>query len=323
LLFLPGLLGALQLEGLLGPVEGMTTEILNFLPNIFAAGLLSFVGWFVARIVQRICTNLLAAVGIDQLAERVGLSAFLGTHTLSSVLGLIAYTLVLIPVLIAALNALSLDAITQPASNMLSIMLAAIPSIFAALFIMILAYFFGRVAGGLVSNFLHTIGFDTIFVRLGFGKEINKQWNPSDVLGYLASVAVILFALIESLRLLGFTLLADLTAQFVVFSSHILFGLVIFGIGLWLANMASGAVSASKNRQADFLGMIARISILIFAGAMALRQMGLANEIINIAFALVVGSVAVAVALALGLGGRDVAAKHLDEWVKSFKKKKR
>ena len=323
LLFLPALLDALGLQGLLGPVQEMTNEILGFLPNIFAAGLLLLIGWFIARIIQRITTNLSAAVGSDQLAERIGLSGFLGTHTLSGVLGLITYTLVLVPVLIAALNVLNLDAVTYPASNMLNIILTAIPSIFAALFVMILAYFFGRVAGGLVSNLLETIGFNTVLVRLGFGEAVNKNWNPSDIVGYLVSVAVILFALIEALELLGFGLLADLAAQFIVFSSHILFGLVIFGIGMYLANVASKAVAASKNAQADFLALIARISIWIFAGAMALRQMGLANEIINIAFALVVGSVAVAFALALGLGGREVAGRHLDEWLKSFKKKKR
>ncbi|HEX9722371.1 MAG TPA: mechanosensitive ion channel [Candidatus Paceibacterota bacterium] len=323
LLFLPALLDALGLEGLLGPVQGMTSQILSYLPNIFAAGLLLLLGWFVARIIQRIVTNLLSAVGIDQISERVGLTPFLGAYTLSSALGLVAYTLVLIPVLIAALNALQLDAVTQPASNMLNIILSAIPSIFAALFVMVLAYFLGRVIGGLVQNLLHTIGFDAILVRLGFGKEVNKQWNPSDVVGYIVQVAVILFALIESLSLLGFGLLADLTSQFVVFSGHILFGLVLFGIGLWLANIASNAVAHSKNRQADFLAQVARVSILIFAGAMALRQMGLANEIITVAFALVVGAVAVAFALAVGLGGREVAGRHLDEWIKSMKKRKR
>ena len=47
---------------------------------------------------------------------------------------------------------------------------------------------------------------------------------------------------------------------------------------------------------------------------MALRQMGLANEIINLAFGLLLGAIAVAVALAFGLGGREIAARTLTEW---------
>jgi hypothetical protein len=117
LLFLPAILETLSLEGLLTPVQNLVDRILNFLPNILAAGVILVVGWFIARIVQRIVTNLLAALGVDRLGERVGLSTALGTRQLSGLLGLIVYILILIPVLISSLNALALDAITRPASD--------------------------------------------------------------------------------------------------------------------------------------------------------------------------------------------------------------
>jgi hypothetical protein len=50
--------------------------------------------------------------------------------------------------------------------------------------------------------------------------------------------------------------------------------------------------------------------------------MGLANEIINLAFGLLLGALAVAVAIAFGLGGRDLAAKQLESWAKSLKGEK-
>ncbi|MEE9220194.1 MAG: mechanosensitive ion channel [candidate division NC10 bacterium] len=139
LLFLPAVLGALALEGLLRPVQDMMNQILRFLPTLFAAGLILGVGWFLARIVQRIVTNLLVAVGADGLSDRVGLAPVLGTQRLSGVLGLVVYILILIPVLTAALNALALEAITRPASNMLNMILEAIPAIFAAMLLVSLA----------------------------------------------------------------------------------------------------------------------------------------------------------------------------------------
>jgi hypothetical protein len=57
--------------------------------------------------------------------------------------------------------------------------------------------------------------------------------------------------------------------------------------------------------------------ILVLPGAMALRRMGLANEIINLAFGLLLGAIAVAVALAFGLGGRELAGHQLEEWRQS------
>jgi hypothetical protein len=320
LLFLPAVLGALELQGLLEPVQGMINQILGFLPNIFAAGLILAVGWFVARIVQQIVTNLLAAIGADQLSERVGLAPVLGKQQLSGLLGLVVYVLILIPVLIAALNALALEAITQPASNMLNVILEAVPAIFAATLVVVVAYVVGRVVSGLITNLLTGVGFNAILARLGLGKEPGEgERTPSEIVGYLVLVAIMLFAAIEASRLLGFVLLADLVTQFTVFAGQVVLGLIIFAVGLYLATLAAKTVQASGAVQAGLLAMAARVSILMLAGAMALRQMGLANEIINLAFGLLLGAIAVAAALAFGLGGREIAAREVERWLQSIK----
>jgi hypothetical protein len=321
LLFLPAVLGALALEGLLAPVQGLVNGILGFLPNIFAAGLILAVGWFVARIVERIVSSLLVAVGADRLSERVGLAPILGKQQLSGLLGLVVYVLILIPALIAALNALQLDAVAQPASNMLNAILTALPAIFSAGLLLAIAYIVGRVVAGLITNLLTGAGFNTILTRLGLGKEpAEGERTPSEIVGYLILVTIMLFAAIEASRLLGFMLLADLVAQFTVFAGQVIMGLIIFAIGLFLANLASKAVRASGVAQGNLLAPAARVSILVLAGAMALRQMGLANEIINLAFGLLLGAIAVAIALAFGLGGREVAARQLEEWRRSIEK---
>ena len=114
---------------------------------------------------QRIVTNLLAAVGADQLSERVGLAPVLGEQRLSGLLGLVVYVLILIPVLIAALNALALEAITRPASNMLNVILEAIPAIFAAILVVVVAYMVGRVVAGLITDLLTGVGFNAVLAR--------------------------------------------------------------------------------------------------------------------------------------------------------------
>lgn len=322
LLFLPALLDALALHGLLSPVQGMTDKVLTFLPNLFFAAGLVLIGWFAARIVQRVVTNLLVASGVDRVADRVGITHILGIKTLSGMIGIVVYVLVFIPVLIAGLNALGLDAVTNPASNMLGIILAAIPSVFAAGMVMLFAYMVGRLVSGLVSSMLAAAGFNNIFELLGLGEEVLGARKPSEVVGYLALVGILLFSFIEAMRLLGFEVVAGLVAEFLVFSGHILLGLVIFAIGLYLANVASHAISAGKKRQTHVLALAAKVAILVFAGAMALRQMGLADEIVSLAFGLTLGAVAVAFALAFGLGGRDVAARHLEDWTRVLKKRR-
>jgi len=66
----------------------------------------------------------------------------------------------------------------------------------------------------------------------------------------------------------------------------------------------------------------ARIAIIVLTTAMALRQMGLADDIVNLAFGLTLGALAIAFALALGLGGREIASTGLRTLVDSMKSKR-
>jgi hypothetical protein len=316
LLFLPAILGALQLEGLLRPVQSMVDEVLAFIPNLLAAALIMAAGWLLARIIQRVVSNLLAAVGADRLAERTGIDGALGEQKLSGLIGLVLYVLILIPVLVAALNTLHLDAITAPASEMLEAVLTALPLLFGATLVLAIAFLVGRVVSGLAANVLAGSGFNRVLERLGIGREPEEgRRTPSEIVGHLVLVAIMLFATIEALRLLRFDSMAALITEFMIFAGGVALGLVIFGIGLYLGNLAARTIEASRSAQAPLLGLAARVAILVLAGAMALRQMGLANEIIIIAFGLLLGAIAVATALAFGLGCRDMAADAMRGWV--------
>ena len=325
LLFLPAILGVLNLGGILEPVQVMLTRMLAYLPNVVAAGLILLVGWFVARIVRRIVTGLLAASGADRLGERVGLSQVLGRQTLSGLVGLVVYIFILVPVLISALNALQIEAVTGPATNMLDTFLAAIPNIFAAAVVLAIAYVVGRLVSGLVTNLLAGIGFDTVPARLGLtsGTPTVSRRTPSEIAGILVLVAVMLFATVEAFRLLNFTALADLLAELVQLGGQVILGLIVLAIGAYLANLAAELIRSSDTPNAGLLALVARVAILVLAGAMALRQMGIANEIVNLAFGLLLGAVAVAAAIAFGFGGREVAGRELEHWVEQMKNRSR
>ena len=317
LLFLPALLDALAVPGLLTPVQGMVTQILGFLPNLFAAAVILGIGWFVARIVQRVVTNLLAAAGTDSLSERVGVSKLIGDNRLSTVLGLLVYILILVPVIVGSLNALKIDAVTRPASEMLNTILGTLPGIFAAVLVVGVACVVGRVVSGLATNMLQGIGFDGLPARLGLaGEPVAGRRTPSQLAGTIVLVVVVLFAVMQALPMLGFDLLADMMSRFLAFSSHVLLGLVIFGFGLFFAKLVADMIQDSRIANASLLATIARVAILVLAGAMGIQQMGLAQEIVNMAFAITLGALAVASALAFGIGGRDAAKSLVDDFLR-------
>ncbi|MPY86540.1 MAG: mechanosensitive ion channel [Luteitalea sp.] len=322
LLFLPNILSTLELHGLLTPIQAMLNKALAFLPNVLAAGLILAVGWFVAHLVRRIVTSLLAAIGVDRFGERHGLQQAMGGTSVSAAVGTVVYVLVLLPVAISALNALQLEAVTAPASNMLDTLLSSIPAVFGAALVILLSYVIGRVIAGLVARTLSAVGFDNLLGSLGLTAPAGAApaRKPSTIVGHLILVVILLFAAIEAAGLMGFTALQGLLASFIVLGGHIVLGLVVFGVGLYLANLASNVIRASNVTNARFLASAARVAVLVLAGAMALRQMGLANEIINIAFGLLLGAIAIAVALAFGLGARDAAGREVESWVRSVRR---
>jgi len=228
LLFLPGILGTLELDGILAPVQGMVNEMMGMLPNIFGALIIGGVGWFVAKIVRDLVSNLLAAGGADGMGKQVGLR---GTMSLSKLVGLIAYILIFVPALIAALQALNIEVITVPATQMLNAMMGAIPNIFAAAIILAVAFFVSRLISHLISNLLGGIGFDQLPAKIGIGQMFEGGVTPSQLVGKVIVFFIMLFATVEAANRLGFGQVSQLVAMFIEFGGQVLLGSVIIGVG--------------------------------------------------------------------------------------------
>ena len=344
LFFLPLILDVLDLRGPLAPVQNLLDGILSALPNIFKAGLIGLVGWFVARIVRELVTNLLAAAGTERLATRIGLNRAAPGQSLSGLLGTIVYLMVLIPTAVAALDALQIPAISGPATSMLQRVLDIIPQILTAAGILAVAYVVSQFIGELVTNLLNGLGFNNIFRALGLNSlhdstistptppgiptsrseivpSTNKQ-TPSEVVGLVARIGVMLVAAVAATGVLGIESLTQLVNGLLLISGQVLSGVIVFAIGLYLANLAQRVVSSSGTHQSQILGQVARLAIIVFVGAMALQQMGIAASIVNLAFGLLLGAIAVALAISFGLGGRDVASEQLRDWLSGFRDKR-
>ena len=110
-----------------------------------------------------------------------------------------------------------------------------------------------------------------------------------------------------------------MSASLIQFGSNVILGALVLVMGAWLANLAHRAILRNASKGASPVAGIVRIAILGFVLAMGLRAMGIAPEVVNIAFALTFGAVAVAAALSFGLGGREAAGRHLEHWFSSWR----
>lgn len=348
LFFLPLILDVLQLQGPLQPVQGLLNDFLTILPRILSAIAIGAAGWFLAQIVRNIVTNLLRAARVDRLGTQFGLSRSQGALSLPNLIGTLVYVLILIPTAIAALQALGIRAISDPAIAMLNDILTALPRIFTAAVLLVVFYVIGRFIADLVTNLLTSFGFNNVFEWIGLPTqpvaEARTQTSgpvydmpsaaeptvvqpaatlprrtPSEIVGILTLVGVMLFAAVAAAEVLQFQQLTAIMNGILAVSARVLVGVVVFGVGLYLANLAFNLIAGSGGRQARILAQAARISIVALVSAMALQQMGIATNIVALAFGLLFGAIAVALAIAFGLGGREVAAEQLREWLASFK----
>ncbi len=317
LLFLPAILDAYSLGGLLDPVRAMVSKALGMLPNVFAAFVIGFVGWLIGKVLAGLVTNILAAAGADQGAHRLGVDAKV---RISQVVGTIVLILVFVPALIAALDVLKIEAISRPATDMLGKILAAVPNIVAAALILTVTYYVARFAAGLLARLLAGMGLDTLPEKLGLASVFAGGMQPSRLVGMLVLFFAMLFATVEAANRLEFGQVRDIVALFIKFGGNVLLGATILTIGFWLANVAHTVIHRADTTHSESLASIARIAILGLVIAMGLRAMGIADDIVSLAFLLTFGAVAVAVALSFGLGGREAAGRQMEYWLAKLRK---
>ena len=309
LLFLPIVLSILGLTGLLIPVQNMVNEAVAYLPNLLIAGVIIFVGYILAKIVRGIVEGLSNSLGLQTQAEKIGLFK---NSNVSKFLGSFVFAIIIITALIVAFEALGIEAISQHATAMLNQIMYAIPQIIAAGLILIVAYVVSRFIGRLVAELVSGAGVDEIPMKLDVQRFLG-QTRVSDIIGCLIVFFTMLFAVSEAADRLGLEQISVLIAMFIQFGASILLGAVILVVGFWLANVVANVIQRGEYNSSRWLGNLVRILIMGLVIAMGLRAMGIADSIVNLAFGLTLGSVAVAFALAFGLGGRQPAERLLSD----------
>src|SRR5436305_7091393 len=332
IIWLVGIMAALQFLGfaqVLAPINELVNEIFAFLPHLIAAGLIFFVGLVVARIVRRLVETVLIAANIDGLLARVGIGSTEGTvrtppeavppgaapattrASLAKAGGILVFALIIIPVAIAALQALGISSISGPATDMLNQILGAIPRIIAAALWLGIAFIAARFLKSIIEAVLPPTGFDDAIRSTGV---LPATAVPSRIVANIAMIVVILAASIEAARQLGGDEIAIFLAQVTALGGKVIFGTLIIVAGIFLARIIANLVGSGTG-EGGFAQTIVRYAIIALFTAIGLTFMGLADQIVILAFGLILGSAAIATALAFGIGGRDAAARILDRWV--------
>jgi hypothetical protein len=290
--------------------------LIGYLPNILAALVLLLLAWILAKVLRAGTRRLMQASGIDKRLGKGKDPQDKSQYPVAQGAGTVVFWVVWILFILAILQVLGVGGLFDSIVVIFERIFAAIPHIIGAAVILAIFYFVGRLLAKLATKALTKIRFDELPVKLGLAKKpIEGAGSPSNVVGYIIMVFIMLFALMMAADLLGFTVVNELIAVLTQFLGLVLLGVGIIGIGILVANFVVNILRAA-GRSESMISLV-KISIIVLSVVLGIRAMGFADDLILLGFGLALGAAALAAAIAFGLGGREVAGKLLARWTKT------
>jgi len=303
LFVLIAVLARLGLTDVLDPLKNLANQMVGYLPNIIGAGIVGYVGYILARLISDF-----VGMGLGKADEQLALRTGNSDMQVSGIGKSFVFAAILLPIVVAALGILDIEAISGPATAMIQQLMAAIPNIIAAGIILAVTYFVAKFVIQILAGILEGMNINAMPEKIGLAGVFTPTFTPIK----LISSAIMFFAMLTGITAavdkLNIGIISQIMAKVLEFGGGILVGGVILVIGNFLSTIAHDAIAKSS----PGLAGIARFAILGLVLAMGLKSMGLADNIVNMAFGFTLGSIAVAAALAFGFGGRDAAKRIAD-----------
>jgi MFS family permease len=203
----------------------------------------------------------------------------------------------------------------------LAVLLSAVPRIVGFLVILIIGWIIASAVAAAIAGLLRVVRFNDLARRSGFADFVEKAGIHKDTAGVLADAAkwfIRLIVLVTAFDALGLPAVSEVLQQLLLWLPNLVVALVVLVIGGLAANalagLVRGATAESGLGNPGLLATIARVAVWAFAIVVAVNQIGVATTLVNTLFMAVVGALALAFGLAFGLGGRETAARLVQEW---------
>lgn len=303
-------------ESIVEPFRGFFEILIAYLPRVLAALILLLIAGILARALRSGVRRLMLASGVDKRLGKGGDPTDESRYPVADGAGTAVFWIVWTLFILAILQVLGVEGLFSQIVVVFEKIFAAIPHIIGAVAVLAIFYLVGRLLSRLVTRFLARTHFDELPVKLGLAKEpVAGTGSPSNVVGYIIMVFVMLFAIMMAADLLEFAIVNELMAPLTQFLGLVILGVIIIGIGIVVANLVASILRAGA-RSESVISLV-KVLIIVASVVLGIRAMGFADDLILLGFGLVFGAVAIAAAIAFGLGGREVAADLLRRWTKA------
>src|SRR5690554_276276 len=335
------LMATLNLMGVQGdvlePLNAMIAKFFSAVPNIIAAGVITYIGYFLAKIVSGLIEASADKIyswmpkninfkndnefdkNPSEISDQVQTVKNTVNIDLVKILKNVAFIFVFFPILIIALEKLNMQVITHPATNMLDTFINAVPRIVYAIIILFAATVGGRFLSRFIQDLLHSFNVNNLSQKLYLEKVLGEI-NLVKVISNIAYFFIVYIGISEAAKQLNLLEVVYVMNDVLNVAGKIVYGLLILTLGNFVANYVTQLLLNGTNSN-KFSIAIARAAIIVIFLAMGLNAMGIADNIIEMAFGFGIGAIAVAFALSFGLGGREAAGEEVKDFFSKLKKK--
>ena len=210
--------------------------------------------------------------------------------------------------------------IIEPVTQMLTRILAYLPVLLGALVILIVGWLIAKAIKRIVDWLLKLIRFDTLADKAGISAILRKgdlEISAREVVSNIVYWLIMIMVLVMTVDALGLPKTSDVLASLFAYVPNVIAALLVLIVAMFLASFVSGIVRTAAGNanlpKPEMFAGVSRWAIIIFAVTISLEQLGIAPLLVTATFNIILGGIVLALALAFGLGGKDAAAKYLEE----------
>lgn len=203
-----------------------------------------------------------------------------------------------------------------------------LPKLIVAIIVFIVGWFISVFVGKIIAEILKKIKLDRVFERTGWKESLERaelKISVSEFIGTIFKWILVIIFLSVSIEILGLIQFSDFLKKIVWWLPNLIVSIAIFVVAVIIADILEKIIKASVKKieitYVGLIGMVVKWAIYIFAGLAILLQLGVAPTIINALIYGLIGTLALSFGLSFGLGGKEAAAKLIEELKKKISEK--
>ncbi|RMG23022.1 MAG: hypothetical protein D6724_09225 [Armatimonadetes bacterium] len=267
LMVITGFLSAMHLDAVAEPLTQLLNKVSTWLPNLLGALILAIVGWLVATVVRTLVVRGLQRLSLDERLAKIGVQTEeeAAQSRFATILGNLAYALLLLLFIPTALEALGLRFVAESAQTIVDQLADAVPNILAAISVMAVAALIAFIVRPPIVRLLEATGVDAWGREVGLTpSEDGKGVTISSAVGHAVFWAILLFAFPAALDQLGLEPIVTPLRnawEMVVMALPRLAAAVGIGVGAYLLARVVGPVVQRVLQSLGFDNILGRIGL--------------------------------------------------------------